>query len=130
MKPGGSMPYSQVLSNNPYSESNQPNSSYCTHFFKVHSDTEVSKFTYRSPLCVVLSGMCIALSKCISYIIRYENSGNGHPCAWFPSELWIALSRYDVGGNCLHECIRSSWNSSTIAMRERERQTISPLLLC
>ena len=29
MEPGGSMSQSQGLSNNPYSEQNQPNSSYC-----------------------------------------------------------------------------------------------------
>ena len=29
VEPGGSIPYSQGLSNNPYPEPNQPNSSYC-----------------------------------------------------------------------------------------------------
>ena len=35
MEPGGSMPHSQGLSNNPYPELNQPN---YPHLFKVHSD--------------------------------------------------------------------------------------------
>ena len=37
-EPGGSMPHSQELSNNPYPEPNQPNSSYDNYFFKVHSN--------------------------------------------------------------------------------------------
>ena len=32
------MPHSQGLSNNPYPEQNQPNSSYDTYFFKIHSN--------------------------------------------------------------------------------------------
>ena len=38
MKPGGLMPHSQGPSNNPYPELNQPNSTYYTFFFKVHSN--------------------------------------------------------------------------------------------
>ena len=37
--PGGSMPHSQGLSNNPYPEVNQPNSSSDTYFFKIHSNS-------------------------------------------------------------------------------------------
>ena len=38
MKPGGTMPSSQGLSNNPYPESIQPNSRIDTYFFKIHSN--------------------------------------------------------------------------------------------
>jgi hypothetical protein len=38
LKPGGSMLHSQGLSNNPYPEPNQPNSSSDTHFFKIRSN--------------------------------------------------------------------------------------------
>ena len=38
MESVGSMPYSQRLSNNPYSEPNQPNSSYWYHLFKIHTN--------------------------------------------------------------------------------------------
>ena len=38
MKPGGSMPHSQRLSNNPYREPDQFNSSYWYYFFKIHSN--------------------------------------------------------------------------------------------
>ena len=36
MKPGGSIPHSQRLSNNPYPEPKQHNSTYCTYFFKIY----------------------------------------------------------------------------------------------
>ena len=38
METGGSMPYSQELSNNPYREQNQPNSRTDTCFFKAQSN--------------------------------------------------------------------------------------------
>jgi hypothetical protein len=37
MEPGGSMPHSQGLYNDPYPEPNQPIPCIDTHFFKVHS---------------------------------------------------------------------------------------------
>ena len=37
MKPGGAVPLSQGLSNNPYPEPNQPNSSYC-YFFLMNAN--------------------------------------------------------------------------------------------
>ena len=43
---GGSMSHSQGLSNNPYPEPNQSNSSYC-YFFKIHSNTVIT-FTYTT----------------------------------------------------------------------------------
>ena len=46
MKPGGSIPHSQGLSNNPYPEPNQHNSSYDTYFSKIHSKI-VLPFTPR-----------------------------------------------------------------------------------
>ena len=36
MGPEGSIPHSQGCSNNPYPDPNQPNSSHCTYFFKIH----------------------------------------------------------------------------------------------
>ena len=39
MELGGSMPNSQGLSNNPYPELNEPNSSNYTYFFKKHFNT-------------------------------------------------------------------------------------------
>jgi hypothetical protein len=38
MEPGGSMPHSQRLSNNPYPEPNQPITRIDTYLFKVHSN--------------------------------------------------------------------------------------------
>ena len=38
MEPGGSMPHSQGLSNNPYPDPNQPNFRTDTCFFKIHSN--------------------------------------------------------------------------------------------
>ena len=38
MEPGGSIPHSQGLSNNPYTEPNQPNSRIDAYLFKVHSN--------------------------------------------------------------------------------------------
>ena len=38
MEPGGSMPHSEGLSNNPYPESNQRYPRNDTYFFKVHSN--------------------------------------------------------------------------------------------
>ena len=42
MEPWGSMPYSQGISNKPYSEHNQPNSSYWFLFFTIHSNIILS----------------------------------------------------------------------------------------
>jgi hypothetical protein len=42
MEPGGSMLYSQGLSNNPYPEPNKPNSSTDIYFFKVYSNIVLS----------------------------------------------------------------------------------------
>ena len=54
MEPGGSMPHSQGLSNNPYPEPNQPISSRIdTHFFKIHSNI-VLPFTPKAFLKVYL----------------------------------------------------------------------------
>ena len=36
MGPGGSMPHSQGLSNNPYPESNEPTSLHYNYFFMIH----------------------------------------------------------------------------------------------
>ena len=42
MEPEGSMPRSQGLSNNPYSKPNETNSRIDTHFFKIHSNIDLS----------------------------------------------------------------------------------------
>ena len=55
MKPGGSMPHSQGLSNNSYREPNQPNSS---HFFKIHSDI----FLQSTPRATVIKKLNLWLT--------------------------------------------------------------------
>ena len=50
MEPGGSMPRSLGLSNNPYPEPNQPNSLSDTYLFKVYSIYEGGLKSFRTSL--------------------------------------------------------------------------------
>ena len=54
MELGGSGPLSQGLPNNPYPKTNQPNSSYCYPFLKIHCNialTSTPKPSLRSFYC-------------------------------------------------------------------------------
>ena len=60
MKPGGSMPHSQGLSNNPYPEPNQPNTSYYTYPFQFHSNI-VLPSTPRPSKGLILVGVPVKI---------------------------------------------------------------------
>ena len=60
MEPGDPMPYSQELSNSPYSQSNQPNSS---HFLKIHSNIVLTSTPRPSPKGLFSEGMPVKILK-------------------------------------------------------------------